>query len=417
LTGITDIGGSSTLQSLTYGYYPTNNVQTITNAVASNQNTGSANMSYGYGTGSDLLASLSMGGTVVQTIGYTADGRIASMNPGIQAPAGQYITSLSYNQDGRLAAVNAGGGALASYIYDGFEQRLVKTVSGSYGEIYQYSQDGALLEETNASGVAQADYIYLNGWPIAVLNGSTLYYLHDDRLGTPQVATDGNQAVQWQASYDAFGQASVSGTVTQNLRFPGQYFDVESGWNHNGFRDYAPQLSRYLEPDPLGRLGSGNNLYVYAGDNPTNLTDPLGLCPKCFAQLKTRPVDDWRAKLVGATHSFWYVQGSSGTQYIISGGPWPINGHTDLDVWVNQNLHSGVDNVSSTTSWNSGLSSNNCSGVDNLINTANNWPQNTIPYNPQNGPNSNSAAHNLGTAGGFSPPAPPGSIGWNTPIP
>jgi hypothetical protein len=34
-------------------------------------------------------------------------------------------------------------------------------------------------------------------------------------LGTPQMATESNQAVQWQASYDAFGQSSVSGTVTQ----------------------------------------------------------------------------------------------------------------------------------------------------------------------------------------------------------
>jgi hypothetical protein len=31
-------------------------------------------------------------------------------------------------------------------------------------------------------------------------------------------------------------------------------------------------------------LGSGNNLYVYVGDNPTNLIDPLGLCPS-----KTNP--------------------------------------------------------------------------------------------------------------------------------
>jgi hypothetical protein len=45
-----------------------------------------------------------------------------------------------------------------------------------------------VLEETNASGTAQADYIYLNGRPVAALNGSTLYYLHDDRLGTPQLA-------------------------------------------------------------------------------------------------------------------------------------------------------------------------------------------------------------------------------------
>jgi RHS repeat-associated protein len=201
------------------------------------------------------------------------------LNPGIQAPGGQYITSLSYNQDGRLATVNSSGGALGSYTYDGFGQRLIKTVSTSYGEIYQYGQEGALLEETNSSGVAQADYIYLNGRPVAVLNGSTLYYLHDDMLGTPQLATDRNQNIQWQASYDAFGQASVSGTVTQNLRFPGQYFDVESGWNHNGFRDYLPAIGRYAEPDPLGRLGSGNDLYAYVYDNPTNLIDPLGLCP------------------------------------------------------------------------------------------------------------------------------------------
>jgi RHS repeat-associated protein len=133
-----------------------------------------------------------------------------------------------------------------------------------------------LLEETNASGVAQADYIYLNGRPVAVLSGSTLYYLHSDRLGTPQVATDSNQAVAWQASYDSFGQASVSGTITQNLRLPGQYFDVQSGWNHNGFRDYAPQLGRYIEPDPIG-LAGGINEYAYVGDDPIDWSDPFGL--------------------------------------------------------------------------------------------------------------------------------------------
>lgn len=280
LTGITD-SGSSTLQSLAYAYYPTNNVQTITDTVNSGNglNFGSMTASYGYGSGSDRLTTLSVGGVVTQAIGYTADGRIASLNPGIQTPAGQYITSLSYNQDGLLAAVNAWDGALASYTYDGFEQRLAKTISSGIGNLYQYGRDGLLLEETNASGVAQADYIYFDGRPVAVLNGSTLYYLHTDRLGTPQLATDSTQAVAWQASYDAFGQASVTGTITQNLRLPGQYFDVESGWNHNGFRDYLPTLGRYAEPDPLGRLGSGNNLYVYVGDNPTNLVDPLGLCP------------------------------------------------------------------------------------------------------------------------------------------
>ena len=128
---------------------------------------------YGYGAGSGLLATLSLGGVQTQAIGYTADGRIASLSPGIQAPGGQTITSLSYNQDAQLAAVNASGGALASYTYDAFGQRLVKTISGTTGNIYQYGQNGMLLEETNASGAAQADYIYLNGRPIAGLNNAS----------------------------------------------------------------------------------------------------------------------------------------------------------------------------------------------------------------------------------------------------
>ncbi len=106
---------------------------------------------------------------------------------------------------------------------DGVGHRLIKTVSASYGEIYQYGQTGLLLEETKNSGVAQAEYIYLNGSPVTELNGSTLYYLHDDMLGTTQPATDSNQAVQWQAGYDSSEKASVSGMVTPDLRLPGQY--------------------------------------------------------------------------------------------------------------------------------------------------------------------------------------------------
>lgn len=49
-----------------------------------------------------------------------------------------------------------------------------------------------------------------------------------------------------------------------NLRFPGQYFDSESGLIQNGFRDYAPSLGRYVEVDPLG-LNAGMNPYGYVG--------------------------------------------------------------------------------------------------------------------------------------------------------
>jgi hypothetical protein len=64
---------------------------------------------------------ITMRGAATQVIGHTADGRIASLSPAIQAPGGQYIASHGYNQDGgQMSAVNAAGGALASYTYDGF---------------------------------------------------------------------------------------------------------------------------------------------------------------------------------------------------------------------------------------------------------------------------------------------------------
>jgi uncharacterized protein RhaS with RHS repeats len=60
--------------------------------------------------------------------------------------------------------------------------------------------------------------------------GSNYYFYHNDHLGTPQKLTTISGAIVWSATYDAFGKATVEGssTVTNNLRFPGQYFDQEA---------------------------------------------------------------------------------------------------------------------------------------------------------------------------------------------
>ena len=140
--------------------------------------------------------------------------------------------------------------------------------------------------------------------------------------------------------------------------------------------------------------------------------------PQCFAQLKYREVNDKIAKTFRRNHAFWYVQGSDGKQYIISGGPNPPDGSNRmLNVWPPDSNINGVNNVSAGTSWNSGLSEANCSGVDAMKAAAVAWPQDTIAYNPVAGPNSDTAAHYLGTQAGFDPPAPPGMTGWNTPLP
>jgi RHS repeat-associated protein len=62
-----------------------------------------------------------------------------------------------------------------------------------------------------------------------------------------------------------------------NLRFPGQYYQAETGLNQNTYRDYDPAVGRYVESDPIG-LYAGVNTYSYAHGNPIIFTDALGLC-------------------------------------------------------------------------------------------------------------------------------------------
>ena len=104
-----------------------------------------------------------------------------------------------------------------------------------------------------------------------------IYSVHADHLGTPQKMIDANQALVWDAVYTPFGQVhSITGTATNNQRFPGQYADVETGFNYNYFRDYDPTTCRYVQSDPIG-LGGGLNTFAYVYGNPLRWSDPYGL--------------------------------------------------------------------------------------------------------------------------------------------
>jgi RHS repeat-associated protein len=45
------------------------------------------------------------------------------------------------------------------------------------------------------------------------------------------------------------------GAFEFNLRFPGQYFDRETGVLYNLARNYSPEIGRYVESDPIGLYG------------------------------------------------------------------------------------------------------------------------------------------------------------------
>jgi RHS repeat-associated protein len=108
-----------------------------------------------------------------------------------------------------------------------------------------------------------------------------VYTIHTDHLDTPRVVLDKNGAVRWRWLAEPFGTTapetnpSSLGAFALNLRFPGQYFDSESGLAYNYFRDYDSTTGRYVQSDPIG-LAGGINTYTYVEGNPLQYIDPLG---------------------------------------------------------------------------------------------------------------------------------------------
>ena len=60
------------------------------------------------------------------------------------------------------------------------------------------------------------------------------------------------------------------------MRFPGQYYDNETGLHYNWHRYYDPSIGRYLRSDPIGFFGGDVNLFAYVLNNPVNAIDPDG---------------------------------------------------------------------------------------------------------------------------------------------
>src|SRR5271169_5471737 len=162
------------------------------------------------------------------------------------AGARQYI----YNQNQRLVQVNSDT-TTAFYTYNGNGQRVKKNVNGIV-TVFHYSQSGQIIAESNSAGTITTEYVYLNGQPLAMIANGNTYFYHTDHLGTPHKITDANQAIVWSAYYKPFGTATITvSTITNNLRFPGQYYDAETGLHQNNQRDYNPPSGTYIEADPL----------------------------------------------------------------------------------------------------------------------------------------------------------------------
>jgi RHS repeat-associated protein len=142
-----------------------------------------------------------------------------------------------------------------------------------------FDSDGRRIAEYNqATGALIREYVW-HGWdPIAVIEGGVVSFVRADHIGRPVFATNAAGTKVWSASYLPFDGVHVSTGTLPTARFPGQWFQSESGLHQNWMRDYDPTTGRYLQADPLGLI-AGMNLYGYAHQNPMSFVDPDGRNP------------------------------------------------------------------------------------------------------------------------------------------
>ena len=178
--------------------------------------------------------------------------------------------TFDYSQRNRLTEVQQLNSPLAQYRYNGFGERVVKAVGGQLTQ-FVYDEAGHLLGEYDATGQLMAEHVWLNDTPIVTLRpagqghggqvvGSTeVFYLWPDHLDTPRVITNAADTAIWRWDSGPFGDDAANDDAdgdgvafAHQLRFPGQYFDAETGLHYNYFRDYQPALDGMCSPILLG---------------------------------------------------------------------------------------------------------------------------------------------------------------------
>jgi RHS repeat-associated protein len=305
LTGTQASLGSAPLQSLGLTYDPASNIESIADAISPSLSQGfqynlgghvtrgtgvygtdnytydamgnrltrslvkatTTSTTYAYTAANTRLLSAATGSTTL-TYTYDANGSVTARKLGNTTQA-----AYTYNADARLATA-----AGATYKYNAFGQRQSQTVTGG-GTHFLFGPDGALLAEHNVQGGLVRNYIYLNGRPLAVVDGAgAVSYILTDQTGQPQKMLNANGTITWHRVAGVFGDTvsqPVGATAANPLRFPGQQQDAATGLYYNYSRDYDPATGRYLEADPIG-LEGGINLYAYVGANPVTRIDPDG---------------------------------------------------------------------------------------------------------------------------------------------
>jgi type VI secretion system secreted protein VgrG len=195
------------------------------------------------------------------------------------------ITRYRYDASHQLASIEHEDGTTSRYEYDALGRRIAKhtNAQGSM-QTTLFVWDGDWMAQevrvgSGVQGIASVTYVAHpnHAGPLTKLEGGEVSHYVTDHLGTPQEMYDGKRQVVWAAEFNAYGKtrSMLKREVENPIRFPGQFYDAESGLHYNLFRYYDAQAGRYINQDPIG-LAGGTNQYAYAEGNPVQMIDPSG---------------------------------------------------------------------------------------------------------------------------------------------
>jgi RHS repeat-associated protein len=223
---------------------------------------------------SNHLTAIAQGAGGTRAFTYDAAGNVTFDN----RSGGGY--GYTYDAAGRMASLTINGVLHAEYKYDFAGRQAIRKLPQLGVTLHSvFDSDGRRIAEYNeATGALVREYVWLGWSPVAVIEGGVVSFVRSDHIGRPVFATNAAGTKVWTATYTPFGGVRTTTGTPITARFPGQWFQSESGLHQNWMRDYDPTTGRYIEADPLG-LVAGASVYGYANQSPLMYTDPNGENP------------------------------------------------------------------------------------------------------------------------------------------
>lgn len=244
--------------------------------------------------GNRLSEVSSLGGVSSGSWSFNPDDELSSesydQNGNVTATGGK---TFAYDSQNELVTMTTTGTS-ASIVYDGFGNRVAKTVNGAttrylveddvnptgYPQVFD-ELTGGVVTRTYTYGLQRID-------EEQVLNGAWTPSFYDyDGGGNVRQLTNSAGTITDSYEYDAYGnEFTVSGTTPNEFMYRGEQFDSDLGLYYLRARYYNPLTGRFMSRDPFaGRKSVPATLhkYLYAGTNPVTYSDPRGLLLEEYA--------------------------------------------------------------------------------------------------------------------------------------